>query len=123
MEQEVQLIYPLIRMPVSKIPCFIFKLIFDIFESGLFRKLNALNYQPMTCDGLPEYQIQNKEGNVFEVNFTEGWIWRRNPTNGKAEPEEADQGVHFGLPKAIVFLLDILSFYYFVCHIYIDKLV
>ena len=57
---------------------------------GLFRKLNALNYQPMTCDGLPEYQIQDKEGNVFEVNFTEGWIWRRNPTNGKPEPEEAD---------------------------------
>ena len=61
-----------------------------IFESGLFRKLNALNYQPMTCDGLPEYQIQDNEGNVFEVNFTEGWIWRRNPTNGKPEPEEAD---------------------------------
>ncbi len=61
-----------------------------IFESGLFRKLNALNYQPMTCDGLPEYQIQDNEGNVFEVNFSEGWVWRRNPTNGKPEPEEAD---------------------------------
>ncbi|HOO06473.1 MAG TPA: hypothetical protein PLH83_08265 [Ruminococcus sp.] len=44
----------------------------------------------MTCDGLPEYQIQDKEGNVFDVNFTEGGIWRRNPTNGKPESEEAD---------------------------------
>ena len=61
-----------------------------IFESGLFRKLNALNYQPMTCDGLPEYQIQDNEGNVFDVNLSEGWVWRRNPTNGKPEPEEAN---------------------------------
>ena len=61
-----------------------------IFESGLFRKLNALSYQPMTCDGLPEYQIQDNEGNVFEVNLSSGWVWRRNPTNGKPEPEEAN---------------------------------
>ena len=61
-----------------------------IFESGLFRKLNALNYQPMTCDGLPEYQIQDNEGNVFDVNLSSGWVWRRNPTNGKPEPEEAN---------------------------------
>ncbi|WP_294413243.1 hypothetical protein [uncultured Ruminococcus sp.] len=61
-----------------------------IFESGLFRKLNALNYQPMTCDGLPEYQIQDNEGNVFDVNLSDGWVWRRNPTNGKPEPEEAN---------------------------------
>ena len=61
-----------------------------IFESGLFRKLNALSYQSMTCDGLPEYQIQDNEGNVFDVNLSEGWVWRRNPTNGKAQPEEAN---------------------------------
>ena len=61
-----------------------------IFESGLLRKLNALSYQPMTCDGLPEYQIQDNEGNVFEVNLSSGWVWRRNPTNGKPEPEEAN---------------------------------
>ena len=60
-----------------------------IFESGLFRKLNALSYQSMTCDGLPEYQIQDNEGNVFDVNLSSGWVWRRNPTNGKPEPEEA----------------------------------
>ena len=61
-----------------------------IFESGLFRKLNALSYQSMTCDGLPEYQIQDNEGNVFDVNLSEGWVWRRNPTHGKAQPEEAN---------------------------------
>ena len=61
-----------------------------IFESGLLRKLNALSYLPMTCDGLPEYQIQDNEGNVFEVNLSSGWVWRRNPTNGKPEPEEAN---------------------------------
>lgn len=61
-----------------------------IFESGLFRKLNALSYQPMTCDGLPEYQIQDNDGNVFDVNLSDGWVWRRNPTNGKPEPEEAN---------------------------------
>ena len=61
-----------------------------IFESDLLRKLNALSYQSMTCDGLPEYQIQDNEGNVFEVNLSSGWVWRRNPTNGKPEPEEAN---------------------------------
>ncbi|HRR75221.1 MAG TPA: hypothetical protein P5191_00195, partial [Ruminococcus sp.] len=61
-----------------------------IFESGLFRKLNALNYQSMTCDGLPKYQIQDNEGNVFDVNLSEGWVWRRNPPNGKPEHEEAN---------------------------------
>ena len=61
-----------------------------ISESGLFRKLNALSYQSMTCDGLPEYQIQDNEGNVFDVNLSSGWVWRRNPTNGKPEPEEAN---------------------------------
>ena len=32
MEQEVQLIYPLIRMPVSEIPCFVINLILDCIK-------------------------------------------------------------------------------------------
>ena len=32
MEQEVKLIYPLIRMPVSEIPCFVINLILDCIK-------------------------------------------------------------------------------------------
>ena len=37
MEQEVQLIYPLIRMPVSEIPCFVINLILDCIKQFYFQ--------------------------------------------------------------------------------------
>ena len=45
--------------------------------------LNKLEYQPFTCDGVPEYQIYDIDGTVYSINFSEKWIWRG--TNEQAE--------------------------------------
>ena len=45
--------------------------------------LNKLEYQPYTCDGLPEYQLIAVDGTVYSINVTEKWVWR-----GKSEQAE-----------------------------------
>ena len=45
--------------------------------------LNKLEYQPFTCDGVPEYQIYDIDGTVYSINFSEKWVWRGN--NEQAE--------------------------------------
>ncbi len=40
--------------------------------------LNKLEYQPFTCDGVPEYQIYDIDGTVYSINFSEKWVWRGN---------------------------------------------
>ena len=29
-----------------------------------------------TCDGLPEYTYQAEDGTTYQINLTEGWIWK-----------------------------------------------
>lgn len=43
-----------------------------------FDALNKLDYQPYTCDGLPEYQLIDVDGTVYSINFSENWVWRGN---------------------------------------------
>ena len=45
--------------------------------------LNKLDYQPNTCDGLPEYQLIAEDGTIYSINFSENWVWRG--TNEQAE--------------------------------------
>ncbi len=45
--------------------------------------LNKLEYQPFTCDGVPEYQIYDIDSTVYSINFSEKWVWRGN--NEQAE--------------------------------------
>lgn len=53
----------------------------------IFDALNSLEYQPYTCDGLPEYLLYAADGTVYSINFSERWIWRGN--NEQAElPDE-----------------------------------
>lgn len=40
------------------------------------RALNALDYSPDTCDGIPEYEIMFSTGEQFYVNKREGWVWK-----------------------------------------------
>lgn len=38
--------------------------------------LNRLDYQPYTCDGLPEFQLYVFDGTVYSINVSEKWVWR-----------------------------------------------
>lgn len=51
--------------------------------TGIFDALNKLEYQPYTCDGLPEYRLFATDGTVYFLNFSENWVWR-----GKSEQAE-----------------------------------
>ena len=45
--------------------------------SDVFKMLDNLNYQPISCDGLPEYQLTASDGTVYLLNISGGWVWRR----------------------------------------------
>lgn len=45
-------------------------------QSDIFEKLNALTYIPVTCDGLPEYELVADDGTVYQLNFSSKWVWR-----------------------------------------------
>ena len=53
----------------------------------VFKKLDSLNYQAISCDGLPEYQITASDGTVYLVNFDGAWVWRRPSLIGDADNE------------------------------------
>ena len=44
----------------------------------IFDALNEIEYQPYTCDGLPEYSLTAPDGTVYAINFSEKWVWRGN---------------------------------------------
>ena len=44
---------------------------------NVFKKLDSLNYQAISCDGLPEYQITASDGTIYLINFDGAWVWRR----------------------------------------------
>ena len=45
--------------------------------TGLFRKLDALNYHAISCDGLPTHKLTATDGTVYLINFDGAWVWRR----------------------------------------------
>ena len=49
--------------------------------------ISSLAYQPCTCDGLPEGIFIGSDGNAYQLNFSEGWIWR----NGREEAPMPDE--------------------------------
>ena len=59
----------------------------DTEISEIFRKLNSLHYESMTCDGIPEKTFVAEDGTVFAVNFSERWVWR----NGVEEAKLTDE--------------------------------
>lgn len=46
-------------------------------SDDVFKKLDSLNYQAISCDGLPEYQITASDGTIYLINFDGAWVWRR----------------------------------------------
>ena len=53
----------------------------------VFKKLDSLNYQAISCDGLPEYQITASDGTIYLINFDGAWVWRRPRLIGDADNE------------------------------------
>ncbi len=53
----------------------------------VFKKLDSLNYQAISCDGLPEYQITASDGTVYLINFDGAWVWRRPSLIAEADNE------------------------------------
>lgn len=55
--------------------------------TGIFDVLSELEYQPYTCDGLPEYCLTAADGTVYAVNFSEKWVWRGNSEQAELSDE------------------------------------
>ena len=53
----------------------------------LFNTLSGLSYRPYTCDGIPEGILNGSDGNTYQLNFSDGWIWR----NGIEEATMPDE--------------------------------
>ena len=53
----------------------------------LFNTLSGLSYRPYTCDGIPEGILNGSDGNTYQLNFSDGWIWR----NGIEEADMPDE--------------------------------
>lgn len=60
--------------------------------SEIFQKLNNLQYEPITCDGIPEKTFIAEDGTAYAVNFSERWVWR----NGVEQAELTDE-MYFAL--------------------------
>lgn len=45
-------------------------------QSAIFERLDALEYIPITCDGLPEYKLTADDGTVYWLNFSSKWVWK-----------------------------------------------
>lgn len=47
-----------------------------IDKSTVFKRLDDLEYTPITCDGLPEYKLTTDSGTVYWLNFSGKWVWK-----------------------------------------------
>lgn len=45
-------------------------------KSVIFERLGNLEYIPVICDGLPEYQLTVEDGAVYWLNLSEKWVWK-----------------------------------------------
>lgn len=50
--------------------------IYEFQTSEIFEILRALSYSPVTCDGIPETRLTDSDGTVYQLNFSERWVWR-----------------------------------------------
>ena len=55
--------------------------------SEIFQRVNNLQYEAMTCDGIPEKTFIAEDGTAYAVNFSERWVWR----NGVEQAELTDE--------------------------------
>ena len=60
--------------PVTTEPTTVTSIVTDRAE--IFKRLDALEYSPITCDGLPEYKLTDDNGAVYWLNFSSKWIWK-----------------------------------------------
>lgn len=56
-------------------------------QARIFDALNRLEYQPYTCDGLPEYRLTAADGTVYSINLSEKWAWRGNKEQAELSDE------------------------------------
>ena len=49
----------------------------DYSKELVFCWLDNLDYIPITCDGLPEYELTADDGTVYLLNFSGKWIWKK----------------------------------------------
>lgn len=59
-----------------------------INKDNIFSKLNALNYIPITCDGLPEYKLTSGDGAIYWLNFSSRWVWKNGADAEAVLPDE-----------------------------------
>ncbi len=45
-------------------------------ERAIAEKLALLAYSPETCDGLPEVSVKGGDGAEYQINLSEGWVWK-----------------------------------------------
>lgn len=45
-------------------------------QSAIFERLDALEYIPVTCDGLPEYKLTADDETIYWLNFSSKWVWK-----------------------------------------------
>ncbi len=45
--------------------------------TNVFNMLDSLNYQAISCDGLPTHKLTAPDGTVYLINFDGAWVWRR----------------------------------------------
>lgn len=65
-------------------------------STGIFDALNGLEYQPYTCDGLPEYRLTAADGTVYAINISEKWVWRGNNEQAVLSDELITQLKEYG---------------------------
>lgn len=45
-------------------------------KAEIFKRLDTLEYSPITCDGLPEYKLADDSGAVYWLNLSSKWVWK-----------------------------------------------
>lgn len=68
--------------------------------TGIFDALNKLEYQPYTCDGLPEYRLLAADGTKYFINISENWVWRGNSEQAELPTELIPQLKESGMLMA-----------------------
>lgn len=57
-------------------------------EESIYDKLDALEYIPITCDGLPEYKLTADNGAVYWLNSSGKWVWKNGVDAEAVLPQE-----------------------------------
>lgn len=63
--------------------------------AAIFDALNELDYQPYTCDGLPQYRLTAADGTIYALNLSEKWVWRGNEEQAELPDELIAQLIVF----------------------------